>query len=114
MNGNSGAWVVKAAPSGPDKTTTSDSFVDLPDMNGVLNTAANSNLQIAFSAEVNTADGRMFVRALVDGQVASPSDVVFAIGDFTGTRSFTLTKDILRASTNQIQIQYIKETVVTE
>lgn len=106
MGNNSEAWVVKAAPSGPDRTTTSDSFVDLPDMNGVLNTGANSSLQIVFSAEVNTANGRMFVRARVDGQVASPSDVVFAIGEFTGTRSFILTKDGLGAGPHLVQMQW--------
>ena len=94
MNLQQTGLLVKAAPSGPDKTTTSTAFIDVPAMSSCIVTAANSNLEIVFSGEVNTSSGkRMFVRALVDGQPASPSDVVFAIGGFTGTRSFTFTQE---------------------
>jgi len=100
--------IVKTAPSGPDKKTTSTSWVDIPDMSSGIAAAANSNLEITFSGEVSTSSGkRMFVRALVDGQPASPSDVVFAIGGFTGTRSFTFTKENLKAGAHTIKIQWL-------
>ena len=50
----------------------------------------NTELAIVFSAEART-DGsgtRMFVRALIDGVVADPSDVVFTEGSFGGATSF--------------------------
>jgi M6 family metalloprotease-like protein len=101
---------VKAAPSGPDKFTTSIGWVDIPDMSSSIATASNSNLEITFSGEVNTSGGkRMFVRALVDGQLANPSDVVFAQGGFTGTHSFTFTKKNLGAGSHSIKIQWLTD-----
>ncbi|MGQ0678795.1 MAG: hypothetical protein ACT4OM_03910 [Actinomycetota bacterium] len=57
---------------------------------------ADTNVAIHFSAEAfvegkgGTAPdtGRMFLRALVDGKPAAPSDVVFTVGPGKGARSF--------------------------
>ncbi|MEM1181180.1 MAG: hypothetical protein AAGM22_22750 [Acidobacteriota bacterium] len=54
---------------------------------------------IAFTAEAYVQPGlssgkRLFVRALVDGVPAEPSDVVFATDGFGGTRSFTFTTEV--------------------
>ena len=69
---------VRSAPSGPSVSTTATGWVDVPEMAGSLATAANADLEVTFSAEAFTSGARMFVRALVDGQPADPSDVVFA------------------------------------
>ncbi|MBN1996740.1 T9SS type A sorting domain-containing protein [candidate division KSB1 bacterium] len=75
-----------SAPSGPDKTTTSTSWVDVPDLSANIKLPVNGNISVSLTAEANaTAGKRMFVRAVVDGQPLDPTDVVFAQGDFTGT-----------------------------
>jgi len=62
-------------------------------MSGTICAAPGSNLAITFSAEAYTSDSqRMFVRALVDGQLTNPSDVVFAVGGWTGTHAFSSSK----------------------
>ena len=100
--------VLCAAPSGPDRTTTLSSFSDVPDLTTTITTTAVDNIEILVSAEVNTAGGkRMFLRALVDGVPANPSDVVFASENFTGTRAFTFTKENLAPGSHNIKIQWL-------
>jgi M6 family metalloprotease-like protein len=103
-----GGLSVQAAPSGPDKTTTSASWVDVPDLNAAyIATAANSSLEITFSSELNGSSGkRVGVRALVDGQPADPSDVIFVIGESWGTRSFTFAKTGLSAGPHEVRVQW--------
>ena len=101
-----GGLVVKAAPSGPSESTTATGWVDVPEMAGSLATAANADLEVTFSAEAFTSGARMFVRALVDGQPADPSDVVFARGDFSGSRSFTFTRRDLSAGAHTVVMQW--------
>ena len=104
-----GGLVVKAAPSGPFKTTSVAAWTDVPDLSGRITTAAGSNLEITVAGEVETTAGkRMFIRALVDGQPTSPhlSDVVFADGGLTGTHSFTFAKTGLGAGPHEVKVQW--------
>lgn len=103
-----GGLTVEAAPSGPDKTTTFSGWSDMPNMSSSIATALDAKLDITFSGEVETSNGkRMFVRALVDGQPASPSDVVLTQGGYTGTRSFTFTKEDLTVGPHDVRIQWL-------
>jgi M6 family metalloprotease-like protein len=69
----------KAAPSGPRWTTTSTSWVDIKDLELWFYQYDAGNACIGFTSESGVTTGaRMFVRALVDGETASPSDVVYA------------------------------------
>jgi M6 family metalloprotease-like protein len=103
-----GGLTVQAAPSGPDKTTTSAAWTDVPDLPGAyIATAADSSLDITFSSELNgNAGERVFIRALVDGQPAEPSDVIFVLGESWGTRSFTFTKANLSAGPHEVRMQW--------
>jgi M6 family metalloprotease-like protein len=77
-------------------------------MVGDIAAALDSKLEITFSAEAYASAGkRMFVRALVDGQAANPSDVVFAEEGFTGTCSFTFTKENVAVGAHSVQIQWL-------
>jgi M6 family metalloprotease-like protein len=102
-----GGLSVKAAPSGPDKTTTSSAWVDIPDMSGSIASALDAKLDITFSAEADTSGGaRMFVRALVDGQPANPSDIVLTSEGFPGLRSFTFMKEDLSVGPHTVKMQW--------
>jgi M6 family metalloprotease-like protein len=102
-----GGLSVKAAPSGPDVTTRSGGFVDVPHMTSTVATAANSNLKITFTGEAHADPGKkVFVRALVDGEPAYPADVVFAKGGFSGARSFSFAKDRLGPGPHRVRIQW--------
>jgi|GEM_PF-937707 len=104
---HNGGLSVKAAPSGGILSTTSSWWVDVPDMVQSIAAAANGKMEATFSGEVWTSGAeRMGVRALVDGQPASPSDVVFSIGGFTGTRAFTFTREDLTPGSHEVRIQW--------
>ena len=101
------ALVVKAAPSGPAKTTSVAVWTDVPDLGGRITTAAGSDLEITVAGEVQTtAAHAMFIRALVDGQLASPSDVDFALGGYTGTHSYTFAKTGLGSGPHEVKVQW--------
>ncbi|MBC8180597.1 T9SS type A sorting domain-containing protein [candidate division KSB1 bacterium] len=84
-NGDRGILSI-SAPSGPDVTTTSGAFVNIPDLSTTVKFPMNGKIIVALSAEANCTPGkRMFVRAVIDGQPLDPTDVVFSNGDFIGT-----------------------------
>lgn len=67
-----------------------------------------THVAIVFSAEayVNQADGRMFVRAILDGQPANPEDVVFVTGYYEGTRSFVFTA-VVDEGVHSVEMQWL-------
>ena len=78
--------------------------MDVPDLSGTITTTAGSDLQINVSGEASTRNGkRMFMSAMVDGELANPSDVVFAKGGFAGTHAFTFTKKSLTAGPHVVR-----------
>lgn len=107
-------------PSGPDWSTASSAFATIGDrqsnpvrepqswVRGGIITADYAALKITFCGEVEASgSARVFVRALVDGQTAAPSDVVFAAGPFKGTRSFNFVQENLRAGGHWVEIQWM-------
>jgi len=66
------------------------------------------NLEITVSAEMYQAGGSVWFRALVDGEVADPSDVVFKSGSvkFDGVRCFTFIKQAVKAGQHLVEIQW--------
>lgn len=106
-----GGLTVKAAPSGPDTVTQSTSWTDVPEGAASIATAANTSLEITFSSELSTGPGgRVSLRALVDGQPAEPSDVIFTVGENPGTRSFTFTKAQLGPGPHEVRMQWRVDT----
>lgn len=110
---------VLTAPSGPDWSTTSTSFVTIGERNDPplrpphtrmatgISTDDHADLRITFSGETEAVgSGRVFFRALVDGRPASPSDVVFAVAPFSGSRSFTFISEDLAAGGHWVEIQW--------
>lgn len=65
------------------------------------------NLEITVSAEMFQPGGSVWLRALVDGRVAQPSDVLFKSGDvnFDGVRSFTFVQEGVSGGQHLVEIQ---------
>jgi M6 family metalloprotease-like protein len=95
----------KAAPSGPDWTTTSSSWVDIKDLDLWFYQYDAGNACIGISAESDATTGkRMFVRALIDGTPASPSNVVFASEGESYSRMFLFSASIGEGM-HQVKVQ---------
>jgi M6 family metalloprotease-like protein len=105
-----GGLTVRAPAPGADETTTSASWTDAPGLSASIATAAGSHLEIGFTAETTlyTAGKALYARALVDGQPADPSDVLFLPFDENAfsTRAFTFTKTNLIAGPHDVRIQW--------
>ncbi|MBK7874480.1 MAG: hypothetical protein IPJ77_01780 [Planctomycetes bacterium] len=96
-------------------TTESNAFVNVPRASATFVADADETpLAVTFSAEAYTSSavGRLFVRALVDGVVAAPADVVFTEGGFQGARSFTFTAKVDRG-VHTVEIQWLVDPGVT-
>ncbi|MBN2357320.1 T9SS type A sorting domain-containing protein [candidate division KSB1 bacterium] len=102
-------WInTVAPPSGPDISTNSSNFVDIPDLSYNIEMPSDGDAVITISAEAEVTNGkRMFLRALVDGQTCSPADVVFAQGAFKGTHSFTFVKENVTAGSHAVKVQWL-------
>ena len=68
-------------------------------------TTDGDNLEITVSAEMYQAGGSVWFRALVDGEVAEPSDVMFKSGsvNFDGVRCFTFIKQNVTAGQHLVE-----------
>ena len=79
-----GTLIASAAPSGPTQMTTVNAWVGLPGLGGWVYVPPHGVLTASVSAESFVTGGddtkRLFLRALVDGVPASPSNIVFARG----------------------------------
>jgi hypothetical protein len=96
-----------AAPSGPDVTTTSAAYVDVPNLNGTIYVPTLGDLAVTFTAEINASGtGRIFARVLLDGAVVSPSDVVHTTGGWNGAHAFSFVKRNVSAGYHTVKIQW--------
>ncbi len=96
-----------AAPSGPDVSTTSGAFVDIPDFALNIQNPEAADWSFIISGETETTNNkRTFVRALLDNQPALPSDVVFNASGFLGTNAFTFTIPNIAAGNHTLQMQW--------
>ncbi len=95
-----------AAPSGPF-VDAQVGWMDIPGLGGTIDLPYSSDLSILFSAEAySDSGGRLFVRALVDGQPASASDAVVAVGGFIGTRAYTFAQKGVADGAHTVSLQY--------
>lgn len=102
-----GSVQVYSPPSGPSESTTVAAWVDVPGLGGTIVTEAGDSLAISVSAEsYTTAGGTMFLRALVDGQPAKPSDVLFAKGAKPQCRLMTFGLNAPDPGVHNVRIQW--------
>nr|HPG41101.1 hypothetical protein [bacterium] len=98
---------VKAAPSGPWVTTTSSNWTDVQDLSLYFFQYFPSHISITVSLESYvTNDKRMFIQILVDGEPASPGNVVFNTKYAMTSRSFTF-KANADGGLHQVKVQFL-------
>ncbi len=79
----------------------------VPDMELTVDMPISGDMAITYSAETGGNGGRMFVRAVVDGQTANPSDVLFAVNDVAvGAHSFTFSQIGVSAGSHTVRIEW--------
>lgn len=78
----------------------------MPGLSSGVASSEGDNLEITVSAEMYQPGGSVWFRALVDGEVAEPSDVVFKSGtvEFDGVRTFTFVKRAVKAGQHIVEI----------
>ena len=92
-----GHLYTRVAPSGPDWTSTSVTWTDIPALDLWFYQDEPGNACIGISAESNATTGkRLFVRAVIDGVPASPSDVVFCSESSSWSRMFQFSATIAK------------------
>ena len=97
------------APSGDWKTTTNTGWENMPDTYQDFYSPSEADLAIQFTASIYIDNpGRLWLRALVDGQVTNPSDVVLESNDWVGNRShsFTFVVHNLGRGNHSLQMQW--------
>ena len=116
---------IVAAPSNPNNgdvvtrwahgamiSTNNNAWIPIPDMSTSISTVAGGDLAVTLSASAFTSSsmGRVWVRALVDGQPIPPGDVIFAQGDAGGSQwrahSMTFSAQNLPAGNHNIQMEW--------
>ena len=97
-----------SAASGPDVTTTSTAFVDIPGLTADMPVPENATLAITVQGEAEVSGGRMFVRATIDGEACSPSDVTQTRDPgYYGTTSMTFVMKNVKGGTRHIAAQWL-------
>lgn len=89
-------------------TTSSSTYVDIPGMATTISVPANktAELIITFSGMVNTCDA-MYVRAVVDGSAALPSETQFQWNFKGGADSHAFTfYTTVKAGSHRVKIQW--------
>ena len=103
--------LMSAAPTGVAQSTTSTSWVDVPDLTGSITTPAGGDLTMTFSGEfAATAGKRVFLRALVDGQPTRPSDVRLFSGGWHGSYAYSFVAPNVDPGSHTIQLQWLTDT----
>lgn len=102
-----GSLQVFTPPSGPEVSTTVSAWSDVPGLSGAIQTEKGESLAISVSAESYVlSGGTMFLRALVDGSPAAPSDVLFAKGSDPQCRLVTFGVPSPDAGLHTVTIQW--------
>jgi hypothetical protein len=102
---------VSVAPKEPIKAMANEDYIFLPELSIRFSTDVTSSLAITFSiiAQANSG-GSMWARALVNGQIASPDEILICNtlpteGPVWGSYSFTFIKQDLEPGVHTVEIQ---------
>jgi hypothetical protein len=107
-----GSLSAVAPPEAAPRAARLDVWNSIPGLSSGVASSEGDNLEITVSAEMYQKGGSVWFRALVDGEVAEPSDVVFKSGsvEFDGIRTFTFVKPAVKAGQHLVEIQWLTGT----
>jgi M6 family metalloprotease-like protein len=111
-SGNIGQLAVASAPASDNQTTSSPGWVDVPALTTTVTTGDVRDFKITLSAVAAAGNGRLFVRALVDGAATDPGDVLFDSApnpNHRGARSFTFKKWDVPAGVHTVKVQWMTD-----
>ncbi len=101
---------IVAAPSGAMLPKSTATWEDIPNMSLNITVPTTGSLVLPFAAEMYGATGkRVFIRAMVDGASALPSDVVFAAEPVMGVCAMTFVVPSVSAGNHTVKIQWLAE-----
>ena len=82
-------------------------WAPIPGLATAIGSVQGDNLEITVSAEMYQPGGSVWLRAVVDGKAAEPSDVQFKDGnvEFDGVRSFTFVQPNVSGGQHLVEIQ---------
>jgi hypothetical protein len=97
-----------APPEAAPRAARLDIWNYVPGLSSGVASFGGDNLEITVSAEMYQKGGAVWFRALVDGEVAEPSDVVFKSGsvEFDGVRTVTFVKPAVQAGQHLVEIRW--------
>jgi len=103
-----GSMSAVAPPEAAPRPARLDIWNAVPGLSSGVASLEGDNLEITVSGEMYQKGGAVWFRALVDGEVAAPSDVVFKSGsvEFDGVRTFTFVKPAVTAGQHLVEIQW--------
>src|SRR5215470_18695565 len=109
QNYGAGSLSVFAPPEAAPVNARLGVWTPIPGLSSGVASLAGDNLEITVSAEMYQPGGTVWFRALVDGNVAQPSDVAFKAGseNFDGVRSFTFVQPNVSAGQHLVEIQWL-------
>jgi M6 family metalloprotease-like protein len=108
MQAGEGTLVSVSAPSGASVSTVSSGFSDIPGLAADVYIPPNGQLCVSVSAEAYTSNSkRMFVRAVMDGQLLLPTNVVLSATDFDGVRTFHFVQRQVTGGIHNITLQWL-------
>src|SRR5262245_27205339 len=108
QNYGAGSLSVFAPPEAAPVNARLGVWTPIPGLSSGVASLAGDNLEITVSAEMYQPGGTVWFRALVDGNVAQPSDVAFKAGseNFDGVRSFTFVQPNVNVGQHLVEIQW--------
>jgi len=89
----------------------SGSWVDIPGLAASVVCPWDADLLVTVSGEFKAlfARKRIFLRAMLEGKVAGPTDYIVATGDSEGNRSVTFKVPMQKKGTRQLRIQWLAD-----
>jgi M6 family metalloprotease-like protein len=109
-----GGVMSTSAPSGPQISTTSTAFTDIPDISLDIPVPENATLAITLQGEAYVSGGRMFIRATIDGSPCSPSDVGWTYqAGYPGTSGMTFVQKNVKGGSRHVALQWKMDAIQT-
>ena len=97
-----------AAASGPRITNPSSNFQDIPSVATTVRTSVLTGFAITFSAEAGVTQGRLILRALIDGAQVGKEIIFAEAGTPTrdGVRSFVFAAPTVQPGVHNVRMQW--------